>query len=133
MAVFLNENCLVSSLEEMSRSLMPFIKELRIDAVQLAHAEGKIAVGRFDQEMIVVIHETVSVTDPVIPFIDMLKRVQKANAIMVVFKDSFLLIAARGDMIDCAGVFNAKGTGHAETLAEKMGNVKIKDLTLRCS
>jgi hypothetical protein len=83
--------------------------------------------------MIVVIHETVSVTDPVIPFIDMLKRVQKANAIMVVFKDSFLLIAARGDMIDCAGVFNAKGTGHAETLAEKMGNVKIKDLTLlRC-
>ena len=51
---------------------------------------------------------------------------------MVVFKDSFLLIATRGDMIDSASVFYAKRTGHAETLAEKKGNVKIKDLTLRC-
>jgi len=83
--------------------------------------------------MIVVVHETVSVTDPVISFIDMLKGVQKGNAVPVVFEDGFFLIAARSDMIDCAGVFYAKGAGHAGTLAEKKGNVKIKDLTLRCS
>ncbi len=35
-------------------------------------------------------------------------------------------------MIDSAGVFYAEGAGHAENLAEKRENVKIKDLTLRC-
>jgi hypothetical protein len=35
-------------------------------------------------------------------------------------------------MVNGSGVFYAKGAGHAETIARKEGNVKIKYLTL-CS
>jgi hypothetical protein len=35
-----------------------------------------------------VVHETVDVTNPVIPFIDMLKSVQKVNAVPIVLVDA---------------------------------------------
>ena len=105
---------------------MPFVKELRIDTVQLPHAEGKVSVRRFNQQMIVVVHETVGVADPIVAFIDVLKGVQEVNTILVVFEDGLFLIAAGGDVINSAGIFYAKGTGHAGTLAEKMENVKVK-------
>ena len=132
MAVLLNENRFISSLEEMAGPLMPLIEELRINAVQLTHAQGKIAVGRFDQEMVMIVHEAVGVADPIVPFIDVLERIQKVDAILIVFEDGLLFITAGSDMIDSTGVFYAERTAHTGTLAKNKGNVKIKDLTLRC-
>jgi len=94
MAVFLNEDRFVSALEQMTCPLMTFIKKLRIDAVQLPHTQGQIAVRRLDQEVIMVIHHAVGMTEPVIPFIDMLERVQEVDAILVVFENGLLFIAA---------------------------------------
>ena len=73
---------------------MTFIKKLRIDAVQLPHTQGEIAVRRFDQEVIVVVHQAVSMTEPVIPLIDVLEGVQKVDAVLVVFENVLLLITA---------------------------------------
>ena len=94
MAVFLNEDRLVSALEQMACPLMTFIEKLCIDAVQLPHTQREIAVRRLDQEMIVVVHQAVGMTEPVIPFIDMLERVQKVDAVLVVFENGLLFIAA---------------------------------------
>jgi hypothetical protein len=132
MAVFLDENGLISALEKMTGPLMALIEELGVDAVQLPHADGKIAVRRFDKEIIVIAHEAIGMTEPIVAFINVLESVQEVNAVLVVFKDGFFIIASRGDMIDSTCIFYAEGTGHAGTLAEKKGNVKIKDLTLRC-
>ncbi len=94
MAVFLNEDRLVSALEQMPCPLMAFIKKLCIDAVQLPHTEGEVSVGRLDQEVIVVVHQAVGMAKPVIPFIDVLKRVEEVDAVLVVFENGLLFIAA---------------------------------------
>jgi len=109
---------------------MALIKKLGIYTVQLAHTQGKIAVRRLDHKVIVVVHQAVSMTEPVIPFIDMLERVQEVDAVLVVFENSLLFIAAGGDVIDGTGVFYAKGAGHKGNLANNEENVKLKDLTL---
>ena len=117
MAVFLNEDRFVSALEQMACSLMTLIKKLCIDPVQLPHAQGEIAVRRLDQEVIVVVHQAVGMAEPIIPLLDMLEHVQEVDAVLVVFENGLLFIAARGDVIDSAGVFYPEGTGHAATLA----------------
>lgn len=104
---------------------MTFIKKLRIDAVQLPHTQGQVAVWRLDQEVIVVIHHAVGMTEPVIPLIDMLKCIQEVDSVLIVFENGFLFIAAGGDVIDGTGVFYAEGAGHAAMVSEKIGNVKI--------
>ena len=67
--------------------------------------------------MVVVRHETVGVTQPVIPFVDVLKGVKKVLAILVVFEDCLLFVAARGNMVYGTGVFYAKRTGHGANVA----------------
>jgi hypothetical protein len=109
---------------------MTFIKKLCIDAVQLPHTQREIAVRRLDQEVIVVVHQAVGMAEPVIPFVDVLERVQEVDAVLVVFENGLLFIAAGGDVIDGTGVFYAEGAGHAARLAPKKENVKLKDLTL---
>lgn len=75
MAVLLNEDGLVPSLEEMTGSSARSVKELRINAVQLTHAERKIAVRRLDEEVVVVVHQTVGMADPVVTFINVLEGI----------------------------------------------------------
>jgi hypothetical protein len=73
---------------------VPFVKELRIDAVELSHADRQIAVRGFDQQMIVIGHEAVSVTNPVISFLDVLEGVQEVFTVMAILEDGFLFVAA---------------------------------------
>ena len=94
MALFLNKDALEPALEKVSISFMPLVKKLRIDAIKLSHAEGEVAVGCFDQKMIVVGHEAVGVADPIVSLIDVLKGVQKILSVMVIFEDGFLFVAA---------------------------------------
>jgi hypothetical protein len=95
MAVLLDEDAFEPALEKVAGSMMPFIKELGIDAVKLPHAEGEIAVGCFDQEMVVVRHEAVGVAQPVITLVDMLKCIEEILAVLIVFEDRFLFVTAR--------------------------------------
>ena len=130
MAVFLNEDRFISALEQMPCSLMSFIKKLCIDPVQLPHTQGQVAVRRLDQEVIMVVHHAVGMANPIVSFINVLECVQEVDAVLVVFENGLLFIAAGGDVIDGTGVFYAEGAGHAGNLANNEGNVKLKDLTL---
>ncbi len=130
MAVFLDENRLVPTLEQMARSLMTFIKKLSVNPVQLPHSQGEIAVRRLDQDVIVVAHQTIGMTEPIIPFVDMLKRVKEVDAVLVVSENGLLFIAAGREVINRAGVLYTEGASHAATLSWKRENVKSKDLTL---
>jgi hypothetical protein len=75
------EDRLVPTLEQMARPLMVFIEKLSIDPVQLAHAPGEIAVRCLDQEVIVVVHQAIGMTEPIIPFIDVVERIQEVDAV----------------------------------------------------
>jgi len=117
MAVFLDKDAFEPALEKVPVSLMPFVKELSVDAIQLSHANGEIAVGCFDQKMVMVGHEAVGVAHPVITLVDALKGIEEIFAVLVIFEDGLLFVAARGNMIHGAGVFYAKRTGHGENIA----------------
>ncbi len=51
MAVLLDQDGLVPSLEQVAGPAMPIVKELSIDAVQLPHANREISVRSLDEEV----------------------------------------------------------------------------------
>ena len=73
---------------------------------------------------------TVSVAQPIIAFVDMLDCAQEVFAVLVVFKDKFLFITARRDVIHRTGVFYAKWSCHKARIALLEIIVNGKDLTL---
>jgi hypothetical protein len=77
----------------------------------------------------VVAHETVSVTQPMMAFVGMLECVQKAYAVLVVFKDGLLYITARRDVIYCVWVFYAKRSYHIGSVALSNKIVNDNDLS----
>jgi hypothetical protein len=66
MAVFLDKNGLIPALKQMSGPPVPFVEELCVNAIQLPHSNRQIAIRSFNKEVIVVGHEAVSMTDPII-------------------------------------------------------------------
>ena len=81
--------------------------------------------------MVVVVHEAVGMTEPVIAFIDMLEGVQEVDSVLVVLEHGFLLVPAGGDVVDSAGIFYAKGAGHnVATISQNEAIVKLQDVTL---
>ncbi len=92
-AVLLDQDGLVPALKYMACFSMPFIKALRIEAVQLAHADGEISVRGFDEEMIVVGHEAVGVTKPMVTFIHMLKGMEKVVAVLIILEYRLFIVA----------------------------------------
>ncbi len=76
-------------------------------------------------------HEAIGMADPVIALIDMLDRIEKVLPVSIVLKDRFLLVASRGHMIHCTGIFDAERAGHEASIAEKREFCNKRDLTLR--
>ncbi len=115
MAIFLDQNGFISALEKMADSPVPFVKKLGIHSVELPHAKRNVALWRLNKKVVMVRHQAIRVTDPVVPFIDMPERVQKVFAVGIVFEYGFLLIAARSYMVDCASIFYSERAGHGAT------------------
>jgi len=67
--------------------------------------------------MIVVGHEAISVANPIVTLINVLKGVQKVFAVSVVLEDRLLFVSTRSDMINSTGVFYAEKAGHGVRLA----------------
>ncbi len=86
-----------------------FVEELCVDSIQLPHTEGEVAIRRLDKDMVMVGHEAVGVTDPIIPFVDVLEGVQEVQAVLVVLEDGLLLVTAGSYVINSTGVFDAEG------------------------
>ncbi len=117
MAVFLDKDPFESALKKVAVSFMPLVKKLGVDSVKLSHAEGEVTVGCFDQKVVVIGHKTVGVAQPVITFVDVLKGVEEILAVLVIFEDGLLFVAARGNMIYGTRVFYAKRAGHCANVS----------------
>jgi hypothetical protein len=77
--------------------------------------------------MVMVVHEAIGVKLPAIVLNDSGKDSRKRCAILIGAKDFRSAISAAGDVIQGAGVFKAKGTGHEVSIARK--KVLRQDLT----
>jgi hypothetical protein len=68
--------------------------------------------------MVMIIHEAISMAEPVVAFIDVGKDFKKRQPILIVLKYRFLVVAPVGDVIYRARVFYAERSGHEGSLAE---------------
>jgi hypothetical protein len=77
--------------------------------------------------MIMVVHEAVGVADPVISLVNVLKRVQKGEPVLVDPEDGLSVVAPGGDVVDCTCVFYTKRAGHnGGTVAGKKAMSTVK-------
>jgi len=80
---------------------------LGVDAVKMAHTGGKVPFRGFDEEVIVVIHQAVGVTEPVEAFYRLAEDGEEKMAVVVIFEDVRPCVAARGNVIDSTREFYA--------------------------
>jgi len=64
MRVFLHKNRGEATLEEMPDPAMEPVVRLRIAAVELRIPRGEGRLGRFDEQMIVVVHQAIGMAEP---------------------------------------------------------------------
>ncbi len=117
--VLLDQNGTVPPLEQMTVPAMPFIEQLGIYSVQLAHSERQVAVRSFDKKMIVIGHQAIGVTDPVVALINTLERVQKVLMVSVVFENRLLLICREVTWQTAPGYSMRRGRDMAEEYQKK--------------
>jgi hypothetical protein len=83
-------------------SPVPLIESLRVESIQLSHADREVAIRRLNENVVVIAYEAVSVTDPVVALIDPFKSIKKVFSIVIVLEDGFSLVTAAGNVINSA-------------------------------
>ena len=103
MRVFFHQNRREAPLKHMPDLLVPEVVGLRVAAIQLPHAEREIRLRRLDQQMIVIVHQTVGMAHPPIAIDNMGQQAQPLQAVPVVSHDVLPGVAPTRDMVDGAG------------------------------
>ena len=106
-SVAVDEHRLVATLKQVSHTTVPAIEGLRVDPVHFAHAARQGGAQRFDQQVIVVIHQAPSPHAPLLSPADLSEPVEEGDAIFVIEENRLAGIAARHHMMDRAGEFDA--------------------------
>lgn len=65
----------------MSRSLVQPVDALREDTIDVPHASRQVGVRRFDDEVIVVGHQAVRMTDPRETIDDLTKQLEEGSSV----------------------------------------------------
>jgi hypothetical protein len=107
MAVLLNENSFESSLKQMTDPAMALVVGLGVYPIELPHSFGQVSIRRFNNQMIVIVHQAIGMADPVKPLVDLSERIQEKFTITVMLEDRLALVAARCDMIQDTVVLNS--------------------------
>jgi hypothetical protein len=67
MAFLLDKDCLEAALKEMSDSSVLTIEPLCVDSIEELHPTRQTGSRRFDEQVVVIGHQAVGITDPTIP------------------------------------------------------------------
>ncbi len=104
----MNQDSLITSLKDMSHTMVIPIMGLSINAIELLHAFTEVAIGRFDCQMVVIIHQAVGMDQPIEGLDHLAQDFKKCDSVVFGYKYGFLPVASRGHMIKCAHVFDSK-------------------------
>jgi hypothetical protein len=105
--VSLDQDCLVSALEQMARPL-PFDVEIRrVCTIDVPHDLRKVARWCFQQQVIMVAHQAPGMHDRSIPHDCRFHLCEKPFPIFLALKDVLLFIASRCDMVECTRIFDS--------------------------
>jgi hypothetical protein len=84
------------------------VEALGIYAVQLAHAQRKVGIGGFEQQVVMVAHQAIGMADPAEAADDLTEHLQKQAAVFVVEIDVLPGIASGGDVVERTGEFESE-------------------------
>jgi len=96
----------------MSYPTVALIESLGIDAVQLPHAYRQISVGCINKQMVMIVHQTVSMTEPVVSMSNIRKGIQEHLPVLIVSENCLSLIPSARDVIDSTWKFYTQRTCH---------------------
>ncbi len=66
--------------------------------------------------MVVVVHQTVGMANPVTTLDDVLKCLEKELSVLIILIDSKPGVTPGGDMVEGSWEFDAEGSGHGEEI-----------------
>jgi hypothetical protein len=112
MAILLNQDCLKPSLKEMPYPAMSLIESLRIDTVQLPHAFRKISIGCINEQMVMIVHQAVSVAEPIVSKGNIRKGIQEKRSILIVSENCLSFVSSTRNVIDSTWKFYTQRTCH---------------------
>jgi hypothetical protein len=78
-----------------------------------------------DQQVVVIAHEAIGVTQDVIAGDGGCQHVQEARAVIVIFEDRVPVVPTRGDVVDPAGKLEPERPGHASTLPLRLLRAQV--------
>lgn len=107
-----NENRLISPLKKMPNPTMLSVEFLRINPPQLTHSHREIGFRGFNQQMIMVTHQTIAVAEPPVFADDICQDGKKLAPIVIIEKDRRPSVASCSKVIVCPWVFNAEWSRH---------------------
>ena len=96
------------------------VESLGIDSVDLPHAARERRAARLDQQVVMVVHQTIRPQRPVETIAGANQTIQKSLPILIIEVDRLTCITARHHVIERTGKFNAKGTSHGARLHRHM-------------
>ena len=111
-AAAVHDECLVTSAEQVAKEFMAAIKPRSVGAQEPFHPRDKIGIGRLDDEMKMIFHETIRMNLPISFLADLGKCDEEAFVIQVIAENRLTTVTKIHDVIDCAGIFsvrNARG------------------------
>jgi len=123
-AVFLHDDRVKAPLEQVSVPPVAAVEALRVGHVEAPHTAAEIGVRGLDDEVIVVVHQTVGVAAPALLLDFAPEQVEKPCPVGVVGEDVLLGVAARGDVGDGARELEAELAGHDRIVASAEYKVK---------
>src|SRR2546430_14978301 len=95
-----------------SEELVLAVKPRGVSAEEPFHAQNEVRQRRFEDEVKMVRHEAIGMNLPARFAAAFAERFKKTDAIVVIQQDSFAAIAAVHDVIESAGIFDAKLARH---------------------
>jgi hypothetical protein len=83
------------------------VEGLGVCAVETPHAGDQVALRGLDEQVIGGAHQVIGVTDPPLLRDPPTQQVHETRAVLIVLIDPLPGVAARGDVIERPGVFDA--------------------------
>jgi hypothetical protein len=112
MTFLLNEDGMIATLEYMAGAYVPAVEALRVHTVQLTHTEREVRVRGLYQQVVVVRHQAVAVTNPVEAIARVCQYSEEGGSVSVIAIDDFSAITARRDVVQSARKLDSERSRH---------------------
>ena len=110
--IFLHKEALESALEHMPHTMMPAIKPLGVGSVEASHALAQIGLWGFHDQMVVIVHQTVHITAPVLLINFLRQQPEELLPISVIKKEGLLGVPAGGKVVERTRKLQSKRSSH---------------------